>query len=114
MKRKKGAAVTVTVAKWFADVGADERLWIESIAWSNKTANPGNILTIRNEDGDEPVLQLALTTAGASGQHFFVSGRKDDLGFPITIGKDLAVVVSGGTTDCWIMIQCSTDKYGPT
>ena len=99
MKKQKGAAVTATVAKWFGDVVATEKVRIEAIHWNNKTANAGNTLTIEDEDGSNDFWRISLDIAGSEGHcrpYRAIEHPK---------GKDLKVTLSGGTTDCWLYIE---------
>lgn len=100
MKKQKGAAVSATVAKWFNDVAATERMRVKYIAWNNKTANAGNTLTFEDEDGSNDFWRISLDTAGASGE-FKLPGD----GLELPKGKDLKVTLSGGTTDCWVYVE---------
>lgn len=100
MKKQKGAAVTATVAKWYTDVVATEKVRARYIAWDNKTANAGNTLTISDEDGGNVLFRISLDVAGSSGEVRFAGD-----GYELPKSKDILVTLSGGTADCWVYID---------
>lgn len=100
MKKQKGAAVTATVAKWYTDVVATEKVRVTRIAWDNKTANVGNTLTFSDEDGGNAFFRISLDVAGSSDEVNFAGN-----GIELPKSKDVKVTLSGGTTDCWVYID---------
>jgi len=102
-KRQYKAAVSASVAKAFTDIGSTEILRVKYIAWNNKTANAGGTLTFENESGAEDFYRISLDIAGSSGQVWF-----EDDGYELTKGKDIKITLSGGTTDCWVNIDCES------
>lgn len=106
--RRKSSAAAATVAKFYGDVAALERLWVQSIAWDNKTANAGNNILLEDEDGNNDFFRISLDIAGTQGQVRFDGPGDDDLGLQLPKGKDIKLTLSGGTANCFITITCRT------